>query len=163
MYVLHSKWFSSYSQISQVPWFITLLLSAPIFWQVTGKAKCIVPSLLVHDTDFFFYYLSYVWHLLSLIIDSWRVESIVLNLSLWDRFYLSVENSVIYSSCVITTMLWLLNVLVEVKFMVISLLWSAALVSLVHRNILHECCSLVDQGVLEEMHHQPSNDLPHLV
>ena len=110
-----------------------------------------------------FYYLSYVWYLLLLIIDSWRVKFIVLNLSLWDRFYLSVRKSVIYSSCVVTTMLWLLNVLVEVKSMVINLLWSAALVSLVHRNILCECCSLADQGVLKGMHHQPSSDLPHLV
>ena len=110
-----------------------------------------------------FYYLSYVWYLLLLIIDSWRVEFIVLNLSLWDRFYLSVRKFVIYSSCVVTTILWLLNVLVEVKSMIISLLWSAALVSLVHRNILRECCSLVDQGVLEGMHHQPLSDLSHLV
>uniref|UniRef100_A0A2N9G2A5 Integrase catalytic domain-containing protein n=1 Tax=Fagus sylvatica TaxID=28930 RepID=A0A2N9G2A5_FAGSY len=39
---------------------------------------------------------------------------------------------------------------------------STALVSSVHRNLLGEHCSLVDQRVLEGMHHQPSSGLPHL-
>ena len=53
--------------------------------------------------------------------------------------------------------------LTEVKSMVASLFWSAALVLLVHRNFLRERCSLVDQGVPEGMHHQPSSNLSHLV
>ena len=148
---------------NSIIYYISIICSYFFFLQVMEKAKCIVPSLLVHGTNSWLLLLVILWYSLPVIIDSWRVESIVLNLSLWDRFYLSVENSVIYSSCVVTTMLWLLNVLVEVKSMVISLLWSAALVSLVYCNILRECCRLVDQGVLEGMHHQPSSDLPHLV
>ena len=100
-----------------------------------------------------FHYLSYVWYLLPLNIDSWRVEFVTLNLSLWDQSYLSVSKFVIYSSCVVTIMLWLLNALVEVKSTVVSSFWSAALVSLVHRDLLHERCTLVDQGVPEGMHH----------
>ena len=163
MYVLHSKWFSSYSQISQVLWFVTFLLSASISCKSRRKPSALCPTSWSTTLILDFYYLSYVWYSLPVIIDSWRVKFIVLNLSLWDRFYLSVRKSVIYSSCVVTTMLWLLNVLVEVKSMVISLLWSVTLVSLIHYNILRECCSLEDQGVPEGMHHQPSSDLPHLM
>ena len=60
-------------------------------------------------------------------------------------------------------MLWSLNVLVEVKSIIISSFWSAALVILVHRNFLRECCNLVDQWIPEGMHHQPPSGLPHLV
>ena len=56
---------------------------------------------------------------------------------------------VIHFSCVINITLQLLNVLVEVELKIISLSWSAASISLVHRNPLWEHCSLVDQGVLE--------------
>ena len=153
MYVLHSKWFSSYSQISQVPWFITFLLSAPIFCKSRRKPSALCPTSRSTALIFDFSLLFICMVLLPLNIDSWRVEFVVLNLSLWDRLYLFVSKFVIYSSCVVTTMLWLLDVLVEVKSMVISLFWSAALVLLVHCNFLRECCSLVDQGVPEGMHH----------
>ena len=92
-----------------------------------------------------------------------RVEFIVLNLSLWDRSYLSCAKFVIHFSRVIITTLQLLNVLVEVEFKVISLFWSTTSVSLVHRNLLREYCSLVDWRIPKGMHHQPPSGLPHLV
>ena len=153
MYILHSKWFSSYSKspkFRDLLCFFALLLP---FLQVTEEVKCFVLSPLIHDTNPWFltslYYLLCVWHLFLLIMNSWRVEFIVLNLSSWGRFYLSCAKFVIHFSCVIITIWQLLNVQVEVEFKIISLFWSAASVSLVHRNPLCEHCSLVDQGVLE--------------
>ncbi len=148
---------------SSMIYYISIICSYFFASHGESQVHCAQPLGPRHWFLTFFYYLSYVWHLLSLITDSWRVECIVLNLSLWDRFHLSVKKSVIYSSCVVTTMLWLLNVLVEAKSKIISLFWSVALVSLVHRNLLCEHCSLVDQRVPGGMHHHPSSDLPHLV
>ena len=60
-------------------------------------------------------------------------------------------------------MLWLLYVLVEVKFMIISSFWSTVLTLLVHHNSLRENRGPVDQEVLEGKHHQPSSSLPNLM
>ena len=127
MYVLHSKWFSSYSKSSKfcdLLCFFALLLP---FLQVTEEVKCFVLSPLIHGTD--------PWFLLLVM---YIVFSVTECASSWYIF-----------SCVVIIVLWVLNVLVKVKSMIISSFWSAASISLVHRNPLCEYCSLVGQGVLE--------------
>ena len=69
-----------------------------------------------------------------------KVEFIVLNLSPWDWFFFVMCKFVIHFLCVINITLQLLNVLVEVEFKTISLFWSVASISLVHRNPLCEHC-----------------------
>ena len=131
---------------------ITIFLwAAPPFLQVIERTKCIVPSLLVHGTNSWpFYYLSCAWHLLSLVMNSWRVEFTVLK-SQSMRLILFVCKEVCnilhmccYHCCCDYWMFWW-----KQESKIISPFWSAALVSLVHRNPLCEHCSLVDQGALE--------------
>ena len=67
MYVLHSKWFSSYSKspkFCDLLCFFALLLP---FLQVLEEVKYIMPSLLIHGTDSWFLLL--VMYIVFTVID----------------------------------------------------------------------------------------------
>ena len=151
MYVLHSKWFSSYSQISQVLWVVVFLLSAstscksrreqsvlcPTSWSTTlilNFFVLLVMCLAFVFTDYEFLK-SWVYCTKS---QSSRLISFVC------KVIYKILRMCYYHCCCDYWMFWW-----KQEFKIISPFWSAALVSLVHRKPLCEYCSLVDQGALE--------------
>ena len=106
---------------------IVFLWSAPLFMQATGEVKRTMLNLLIHGTG--------PWS--PLLVMSTVFSTI------------KCVNFQCILPCVVLSILWLLNALVEAKFKITSLFWSVALASLIHRNLLREHCNPVDWRILE--------------
>ena len=113
---------------------IVFLWSALLFLQATEKVKCTMSSLLIHGTGPWFPLLViFVMIIVFFFSHHWMCE-VVMYSPIYCSFY------VVTIECPGRR---------EVQRL-LSLFWSAALASLIHRNPLREYCSPVDWRILEE-------------
>ena len=116
--------------------------------QVTKEAKCAVPNLLVHGTNSWLSLLLLVMCMAFAFTDYEFLKGwVYCTKSQPIRLILFVSESIICSTFIITTVFVVAECSGGSK--IINSFWSAALVSLVHRNLLREHCSLVDWRILE--------------
>ena len=135
MYILHSKWFSSYSQISQILWFVIFFLSASISCKSRRKQSVLRPTswstalilnsfvLLVMCKAFVVIYYEF--------LKSWVccTKSQSMRLMAFVCKQICNITHMCYYNCICDY--WMFRWKQDYQ-----LIWSAALVSLVHRSLV---------------------------